>query len=42
MIHHNDHLDEFVVKEPAKQIVKWITVVDEEFDKRVVIFSDMK
>jgi hypothetical protein len=35
MIHYDDHLDEFSIKDPAKQIVKWEIAVDEEIDKRV-------
>jgi hypothetical protein len=35
MTHSNDRLDEFAIKDPDKQIVKWIIVVDEEFDNKV-------
>ena len=35
MIHDDERKDEFAIKDPERQIVKWVMVVDSEFDKKV-------
>ena len=39
MIHEHDNRDEFAIRDAAKQIVKWIVVIDEEFDPKVERFG---
>ncbi|CAF3340086.1 unnamed protein product [Rotaria socialis] len=35
MIHEHDHRDEFAIKDAATQIIKWVIVIDQEFDPKV-------
>ena len=35
MIHEQDHRDEFAIRDAKSQIVKWVIVVNEEFDPKV-------
>ena len=35
MIHEHDNRDEFAIKDAAKQIVKWVIVINEDFDSKV-------
>jgi hypothetical protein len=35
MIHEHDNRDEFAIKDAAKQIVKWVIVIEQEFDRKV-------
>ena len=35
MIHELDHRDEFAIRDPKTQIVKWVIVVNQEFDPKV-------
>ncbi|CAF1228572.1 unnamed protein product [Rotaria sordida] len=35
MIHHDDFRDEFAIRNANKQIVKWVMVIDQQFDSKV-------
>ncbi|CAF3358318.1 unnamed protein product [Rotaria socialis] len=35
MTHEHDHRDEFAIKDAATQIIKWVIVIDQEFDPKV-------
>ena len=34
-IHQNDNLDEFCIKDPQTQIIRWVIVIEEEHDPKV-------
>lgn len=33
--HPNDNLDEFCIKDPDKQIIRWVMVIEKEYDPKV-------
>jgi hypothetical protein len=35
LIQESENKDEFAIKDPAKQIVKWVVIIEEKFDKKV-------
>jgi hypothetical protein len=39
MNHEYDNLDEFCIKDPKKQIIKWVAVIDKEHDKKVAQYG---
>jgi hypothetical protein len=39
MLQHPESTDEFAIKNPEKQIVKWVIVIDEDFDPKVERFG---
>ncbi|CAF4556432.1 unnamed protein product, partial [Rotaria sp. Silwood2] len=39
MIHEHDDRDEFAIKDPERQIVKWVIVVERPFDYKVARYQ---
>jgi hypothetical protein len=39
MNHETDNKDEFCIKDPRKQIIKWVVVVDRQYDPKVVQYG---
>lgn len=39
MLHDDERRDEFAIKDPHKQIVKWVMVIDEQFDRKVKLYG---
>lgn len=39
LIHGNDNLDEFCIKDPDKQIIKWVVILEKPFDKKVELYE---
>lgn len=35
MLQNPENKDEFAIKDPAKQIVRWVIVIEEDFDPKV-------
>jgi len=38
-IHADDNLDEFCIKNPAKQILRWVIVIEHPFDRKVELYG---
>ncbi|CAF1312937.1 unnamed protein product [Adineta ricciae] len=38
-IHDDDNLDEFCIKDPTKQILQWVIVIEDSFDRKVKLYG---